>query len=160
MVANAKIKNILILILVITAIAGFFWFARFFGSGESAESESPAVICKPQNAPPEFQQCFWTAHIHAHVEIFKNSKSVPVRFEQGELEEEHTHSESNKLHWHGLIPVNPQIKEVNDWSPLRIGAIPKDLKLQIEGKPVFIVNGQEVDPSYVWQDGDHIEIRF
>lgn len=160
MIPNAKIKNALILLLVISAIAGFFWFARFFGSGEKAESEKPAVICKPQNAPPENQQCFWTAHIHAEVKVLKNGETVAVLFEQGELEEEHTHSEPNKLHWHGLIPVDPKTKKVKDWSSLRIDTIPKDLKLQLEGQPKFIVNNKEVDPSYIWRDGDMIEIRY
>lgn len=160
MTKDMKVKNALILILVIAAIAGFFWFVRFFGSGEKAESEKPAVICNSQNAPLENQQCFWTAHIHANVKVFKNGEAVAVRFEQGELEGEHTHSESNKLHWHGLIPVDPQTKEVRDWSSLRVDAIPKDLKLQLEGQPKFIVNGKEADPSYIWQDGDMIEIRY
>ena len=153
-------KSAIIIIVVIAAIAGFFWLANFLGSGEKAESEKPAVICKPQNAPPEQQECFWTAHIHATVRLFKNGTEIPVRFEEGELEGQHTHSEPNKLHWHGLIPVDSKTKEVTDWSALEIQKIVADFKLSQEGTPKFIVNSREVDPSYIWKDGNSIEIRY
>lgn len=157
---GSRTKYIILLVLVIAAIAGFFWFANFFGSGEGAESEKPVVICKPQNAPPEQQECFWTAHIHTHVQVFRAGKELPVKFEEGVLEGQHTHSEPNELHWHGLIPVDPKTKEVTDWSALQIQKIVTDFKLPQEGAPKFIVNSKEVEPFYIWQDGDHIEIRF
>lgn len=155
-----QLKSIVIIILVIAAITGFFWIAKFLGSGEGVESEKPAVICKPQNAPPESQECLWTAHIHAEVKVFKNGNEIPVRFEQGELEGQHTHSEPNKLHWHGLIPVDPKTKEVTDWSALAVQKVVTDFKLSQEGAPKFIANNKEVDPSYIWKDGDSIEIRY
>lgn len=155
-----KAKSLFILVIVVAAILGFFWLADFLGSGEKAESEKPIVICKPQNAPPEKQECLWTAHIHATVKVFKNDKEIPIRFEQGKLEEEHTHSEQNKIHWHGLIQVSPKTKEVEDWSSLAVSTIPDSLKLSVEGIPQFLVNGKEVDPSHIWQDGDIIEIRY
>lgn len=157
---NTKIKNALILIIVIAAIAEFIWFARFFGSGENAESEKPAVICKPQNAPPEQQECFWTAHIHAGIKVFQDNQEIPLSFEEGELEKVHTHAEKDKLHWHGLIPVDPKIKEVTDWSALSIKQLLKDLGLSIEDGPQIIVNGKEVDLSQTWKDGDIIEITY
>ncbi len=157
---NKQIKNLLIILLVVGAIAGFFWIASYLGSGESAESEKPIVICKPQNAPPEQQECLWTAHIHATVKVFKNGKEIPVKFEEGKLEGQHTHSEPNKLHWHGLIPVDPKTKEMTDWSALQIQKIIIDFNISQEGTPKFIVNSKAVEPSYIWQDGDTIEIRY
>jgi len=157
---NNQLKSIAIIFLVIAAVVGFFWIARYFGGGESVESEKPAVICKPQNAPPEQQECFWTAHIHATVRVFKNGAEIPVRFEEGKLEGQHTHSEPNKLHWHGLIPVDPRTKEVADWSVLEVQGIIADFGLSQEGTPRFIVNGEEVALFYVWKDGDTIEIRY
>lgn len=155
-----KIKSILILLVVVFAILGFFGLANFLGSGEKAQSEKPIVICNPPNASPEQQKCNWTAHVHATVKVFKQGKEVPVSFEEGELEGQHTHSEPNKLHWHGLIPVDSKTKVVSDWSLLEVGRIPKDFKLAVEGASKFVVNGKEVDPSYIWQDGDTIEIRY
>lgn len=157
---KSKLKSILILLAVIAAILGFFWLANFLGSGEKVQSEKPLVICNPPNVPPEQQKCNWTAHIHATVRLFNKGKEIPVKFEEGELEGQHTHSEPNKLHWHGLIPVDPKTKEVTDWSALQVQKIVTDFKPSQGGAPKFIVNGKEVEPSYVWKDGDIIEIRY
>lgn len=157
---NSKLKNLLILLAVIAAILGFFWLANFLGSGENVQSEKPLVICNPPNMPPEQQKCNWTAHIHATVRLFNKGKEIPVKFEEGELGGQHTHSEPNKLHWHGLIPVDPKTKEVTNWSALRVQKIVTDFKPSQGGTPKFIVNGKEVEPSYVWRDGDTIEIHY
>lgn len=151
-----QIKNVLILIVIVGAILGLFLIGRFFGSGENVESEKPLVICQPQNAPPEQQKCNWTAHIHAMVKVFMKGEGVPLGFEEGILEGSHTHAEPNKLHWHGLIPVDPKTKEVNDWSALEV----QKLIPPRETEPKFIVNSKEVEPSYIWQDGDTIKILY
>ncbi len=83
-----------------------------------------------------------------------------MKFEEGELEGQHTHSEPNKLHWHGLIPVDPKTKEVTDWSALEVQKIVTDFKLSRGRTPKFIVNGKEVPSTYIWKDGDVIEIRY
>ncbi len=155
-----QLKSIIILFLVIVAIVGFFWVANFLGSGEKAQSEAPLVICNPPNVSPEQQKCNWTAHIHFMLKVFKGSEEISLKFETGELQAQHTHAEPNKIHWHGLIPVDSLTKEVTDWSALEIGKIPVDLKLNIDGTPKFIVNGQEVEPSYIWKDGDTIELKY
>lgn len=147
------IKNILIIVIVIGAVVAFFWLSNRFGGGENVQSEQPAVVCQQQ-------QCFWTAHIHAQIKVFKNHQEVPIGFEQGELENNHSHSEKNKLHWHGLIPVDPNTKELTDRSILRIDRIPQDLGLSFDGQAEFMVNGNKVEPSYIWQDGDNIEIHY
>ncbi len=157
---NKQLKSILIILVVVAAIFGFFKFATFFGTGERAQSEKPLVICNPPNVPPEQQKCNWTAHSHFMLKVFKGSEEIPLKFETGELQAQHTHVEPNKIHWHGLIPVDSKTKEVTDWSVLEVGKIPVDLKLNIEGTPKFIGNGQEVEPSYVWKDGDTIEIHY
>jgi len=155
-----QLKSIIAIFLVVVAIISFFWIVNFLGSGEKAQSEKPLVICQPQNAPPEKQKCNWTTHIHAMVKVFKDGKELSVRFEEGKLEGQHTHSEPNKLHWHGLISVDPKTKEVTDWSALEVQEIVTDFRLSKEGIAKFIVNNQEVDPSHIWKDGDNIEIRY
>lgn len=159
---NPKTKNIIALIVAVAAILGFVWFALNFGvGGEKVESEKPLVICNPPNIPPEQQKCFWTAHIHFHLKVFdKQGNVITVGFEQGDLQAMHTHAEAGLIHWHGLIPVDPRGKQVKDWSALEVQNIPRDLKLSLEGTPKFIANGKEVEPSYIWQDGDHIEIHY
>lgn len=155
-----QLKSVFIVALVVIAVTAFFWVAKNFGGGESVESEKPLVICQPQNAPPEQQKCNWTAHIHAIVRLFSKGKKIPVKFEEGVLEGQHTHSESNKLHWHGLIPIDPKTKKVTDWSALQVQKIVTDFKLSQDGTQKFIVNSKEVEPSYIWQDGDIIEIHY
>lgn len=154
---SKKIKNFLIILLVSVAILGFFWLAKFFGSGERAQSEKPLIICLPQNVSAEQQKCNWTAHIHATVEIFMKGEEVSLGFEQGNLDGAHTHAEPNKIHWHGLIPVDPKTKVVTDWSSLEVSKLALGGR---EGTPKFIVNSKQVEPSYTWQDGDVIEIRY
>lgn len=157
---NKKIKNIIALLIVAAAILGFFWLANLLGTGEKAQSEKPLVICNPPNVPSKQQKCNWTAHIHAIVRLFSGGKEILVKFEEGRLEGQHTHSEPNKLHWHGLIPVDPKTKEVTDWSALQVQRIVTDFKPSQAGAPKFIVNGKEVEPSYIWKDGDMIEIHY
>lgn len=154
---SKQFKNIIILFIIIAAIISVVWVAKFLGSGEKTQSEKPLVICNPSNVPPEQQTCNWTAHIHATVKIFMKSEQASLGFEQGNLEGAHSHAEPNKIHWHGLIPVDPKTKEVTDWSALELS------KLALGGretKPKFIVNAKETDPSYIWQDGDTIEIHY
>lgn len=157
---NTKIKSVIALLVIAVAILGFFWLANFLGSGEKAQSEKPLVICNPPNVPPEQQKCNWTAHIHATVRLFSRGEEIPVKFEEGVLEGQHTHSDPNKLHWHGLIPVDPKTKEVTNRSALEVQKIVTDFKLAQAGAPKFIVNGKEVEPSYIWKDGDMIEMRY
>lgn len=157
---HEKMKSMLFLLIIIVTISGFFWLASFLGAGENIKSEKPLVICQPQNATPEQQKCFWTAHIHNSVKVFKGNEEIQIGFEQGELKGVHTHAEKNKFHWHGLLPVDPKTREVIDWSSLYVGNIPRDLKFSTEGTPMFIVNGKEVNRFYIWQDGDVIEILY
>lgn len=154
---NARAKSLLALVAVVGVVVGVFWFGRNFGGGERVQSEKPLVICQPPDAPPEQQQCFWTAHIHATVKVFMKGEEVPLGFEQGALEGPHTHAEKNKGHWHGLIPVDYQTREVKDWSALELSKIALGPQ---EGNRTFVVNGKEVDPSYIWKDGDSIEIHY
>lgn len=154
---NTKVKSIIALLVVIAAIIGFFKLANLLGSGEKAQSEKPLVICQPQNAPPEQQKCNWTAHVHVTVKVFMKGEDASLGFEQGNLEGSHSHAEPDKLHWHGLIPVDPKTKEVVDWSAFEVSKLALGPQ---EGNRKFIVNGKEVEPSYIWRDGDTIEIRY
>lgn len=150
------------LVLIVVLLAGFIIFKlalRVGTAGENVQSEKPMVICSPHNAPADQQKCYWTAHIHVGVKIFNKGKEVPIGFEQGALEKGHTHAQKNKLHWHGLIPVDTKTKEF-DTSAFRIDKIPGDLKVSLPGNPRFIVNGKQEEGSYLWHDGDEVEIYY
>lgn len=126
-----------------------------------SRGSEPQVICQPQNAPVVNQECFWSTHWHFGVKVVnKQGEEVSLRFEQGDLEETHTHSDNSVLHWHRLIPVDPETQEVTDWSELMVREIPEDLGLSLEGEPRFIVNGQEVAPDYILKNHDEVEVRY
>lgn len=149
-------KQIFILIGVILAVIVIILFARRFGSGESVRSERPRVICN--------DQCFWTAHLHANLKVFNEGNPVSMGFEQGNLQGVHTHTQSDKIHWHGFLPVDRLTQKITDSSPLALVVILRDLGITID-KPTavvkFFVNGQETeDLTSIWQDGDNIEIHY
>lgn len=153
-----KWTNVLIIGFVVIGLLAFFYVANRFSGGEKGiTTEKPITTCQPENTPPEQQKCYWTAHIHATVRIFMKGQAVPLGFEKGNLESAHTHAEPDKIHWHGLIPVDSKTKEKTDWSPLAVSKLALGGR---EGTPKFIVNGQEVNPSHIWKDGDTIEIRY
>lgn len=143
-----KLSYLTVLLVAILGIGGIFWFAGKFGSGEKVESEKPTIVCKTIRQAQD--ECFWTAHIHATIKVFQDDNEIPLTFEQGKLEGLHTHTEKNKLHWHGLV---------KDWSALTIERLLKDLGLSIEDAQI-IVNGKEVPLPHAWRDGDTIEIRY
>lgn len=154
MANRSRLPSVVLLLVALVAIGAFFWVAKRFGSGEQVQSEMPLVICQPSG------DCLWTAHLHAAVRVFQGDREVPLRFEQGDLAAEHTHSNPQTLHWHGLLPADPATKEVTDWSALAVNRLPENLKLSLSGTPTFLVNGQTVDPATVWKDGETIEIRY
>jgi hypothetical protein len=158
---NKYITNVLILIAAISGLFLLFKLVNYVGIvGENVQSEKPMVICSNQNASPDQQKCHWTAHIHAQVKIFHKGKEVSIGYEQGDLQKGHTHAKKNKLHWHGLLPVDPTTKQIIDSSEFRIEKIPNDLNIQLSGKRRFVVNGKEKDGSYEWKDGDIVEIYY
>ncbi len=159
-IALKKLPHIVLLCVVIAAIYGFFFLATHFGTGENVRSEEPIVICQPQEAPLEQQRCVWTAHRHFLLHVFEGTKEWPLPFEHGDLQGMHTHAEKQKMHWHGLIPVDPLTKKVLDWSPLHVSKIVDDMELSTESAPQYIVNGLLVPASTVLQDGDTIDIRY
>ncbi|MEX0940836.1 MAG: hypothetical protein WDZ41_05745 [Candidatus Babeliales bacterium] len=161
-----RIKNISIIVTVLFVIILFFWIARYFG-GESAMNEPPQIVCKIVASKEE---CFLTAHIHAELKLLKNNQELSIGYEKGNLDRNHTHSQKNINHWHGLIGIDPKNKNkkytfenLTDFADFQIKFIPEDFNWneKFKAKPKkFMVNGKEVDPSYRWQAKDKIEIHY
>lgn len=91
---------------------------------ERIRSESPITFCLNE------EECFFTTHIHYHITLIENGREKTLTFEKGPLERFHTHFEKNKVHWHGLLPVNPEGKEFLE--QLTLSDMLKDLELPIE----------------------------
>ncbi|HLY68382.1 MAG TPA: hypothetical protein VKR53_01560 [Puia sp.] len=156
---SKKIQNIIIIIVIIFITILFFWSGNYFSGGESDISEPSRIICKKSKITKE-EECFWTAHIHSKLKILKGNKEIPLGYEKGNLSRNHTHSQKGINHWHGLIKVDKDSKQVLDWSDFKIELIPKDFEINFKEKPKFIVNNKQVEQDYIWKDKDGIEIYY
>lgn len=183
MTPKRKVRTDIITLLFVLALATVsisFLFAFHFTGEASIKSEEGIVFCQPENAPPESQKCFFTAHWHMifDVKICGETKIFP--FETGELTKLHTHVETNKVHWHGLLPVDPFTKNITDFSDLKLGNIFSELKIPISNEGIYnfkngdkcpdgtpgqlrvFVNGEQKENflDYVLRDGDRIKAEF
>lgn len=159
-----KWSSIAIASFVIIGLISFFYVANRFSGGEKGVStEKPITTCQPENAPPNKQKCYYTAHSHMVLNITIDGKKVDLPFEKGRLQKSHTHAEKNKIHWHATLPVDPKTKQVTDYSALKLKAVLDEMQINYKGKKVMVlVNGQEKSKGldYVWQDGDNVEVKL
>jgi len=173
--------NILILLFVLATVIIFVSYLATHFTGETGiRSDKGITFCQPENAPPDQQKCFFTAHWHMHADIKICGEPKVLSYETGDLEKLHTHVETNKVHWHGLLPVSPTTKEVTDYSQMKMSNLFSELKVPISNSGIYdfenggicpngrvgnlkvSVNGQEQKDflSYILKDGDHIKIEF
>ncbi len=110
---SKKYFLVLITILVV-GVLGYGLYSYY----TSGAKEQGIIVCNPQNP----DECYWQAHIHTFViqEVCGESKAFPK--EHGELEEDHTHEETNIIHWHDRIMIEKQTGELVDISALTLGA--------------------------------------
>ncbi len=159
-----KWSNVLIIGFVVIGLIAFFYVANRFGGGEKGvTTEKPITTCQPENAPPEKQKCYYTAHIHMNLHVINGGQTVDLSFEKGDLQKSHTHAEKNKIHWHVTLPVDPKSKQITDYSPLRLKAVLDEFQINYQGKKInVLVNGQEKSEGvdYIWQDGDTVEVKI
>lgn len=159
-----KWSNIVLIVFVIAGLVAFFYVANRFSGGEkSVSTEKPITTCQPENAPLDKQKCYYTAHLHIVLNVIVDGKKVDLHFEKGSLQKSHTHAEENKIHWHATLPVDPQTKQITDYSSLKLKAVLDELQINYQGKKVkVLINGQEKSEGldYIWQDGDNVEINL
>ncbi|MBI4149530.1 hypothetical protein HY491_03720 [Candidatus Woesearchaeota archaeon] len=138
----------------------------------TASAEEGIMVC-------ESGQCFWAAHIHSQLRVEICGEEVDMGLEEGELAETHTHKERGQLHFHERLPVDPETKQVTDFSPLQLSVFFEGMGMQltsecigewcngdlctgVPGRLSMTVN--EVPSTsfggYTWQDGDVIDITF
>ena len=170
------IINIIILALIILMGYSYYYFKT------TASETTGIVVC-------EAGECFWAAHIHSLLYIDICGEQIDFGLEEGPLESTHTHKEKNKLHFHERLPVNPETKEVTDFTPLKIETVLNNFGIEtsdgcIAGKCINdMCNGKvgswvlnienEYDvmtaistieeiplEDYIWKEGDIITISF
>jgi hypothetical protein len=173
--------NILILLFVLATVIIFVSYLATHFTGETGiKSDKGIAFCQPENAPPDQQKCFFTAHWHVHADIKICSEPKILSYETGDLEKLHTHVETNKVHWHGLLQTDPITKEITDYSQMKMSNLFAELKVPVANNGIYnfkngdtcpdgrtgnlevLVNGQDQQDflNYILKDGDHISIEF
>ena len=124
-------------------------------------------------------ECYWSAHIHAQVEVSTCGQDYRFPIEKGPLDGPHTHEEKNLIHFHDRLRFDPVTKEILNPAPLKLGAFFDNMEVPFDGNKVLdkmngdLCNGQSGivkmfvngKPSgdfrdYIWKDGDKIDIIF
>jgi hypothetical protein len=173
--------NIVILLFVLATVIIFVSYLATHFTGETGiKSDKGIIFCQPENAPPAEQKCYFTMHWHVHADIKVCDETKIFPYETGDLETLHTHVETNKIHWHGLLPVDPVTRAVTDYSQMKMSILFSELKVPISNNGIYdfkngdscpngrignlkvSVNGQEQKDflNYILKDGDHISIEF
>ncbi len=173
--------NIIILLFALTLMVIFASYLATHFTGESGiKSEQGLTFCQPEDAPPEQQRCYFTAHWHTFFDVKICGQPRVLPFETGDLLRLHTHVETNKVHWHGLLPVDPFTKQITDFSGLRLRNVFEELKIPVanggiygfkdgdrcpDGRPGrwrILVNDEEASEgmNYVLKDKDRIIMEF
>lgn len=117
----------------------------------------------------EGKVCQLSQHIHADIEANICGREVTFEKEKGRTDQTHTHKESNKIHWHAPLKVDPQTRLPLDPKPLQVSSFLAQMDFTLAACPQnpnpdlkVTVNGLDMPSKldYVWQDGDKIELRY
>lgn len=173
--------NILILVFALALIIiSISYLAAHFTGESGIKTEEALTFCQPENASPDQQKCYFTAHWHFHFDakICDETKLLP--YETADLLKLHTHVETDKVHFHGLLPVDPKTKEITDYSDLKLRNVFAQLKVPVKENEVYgykdgdtcpngrtgelkvLVNGEEQKDfmNYILKNSDKVTIRF
>ena len=151
-------------IIITITIAGFLIFSAYFYQNSEQEKEG-FFTCSQDNKVCELSQ-----HIHSQIEVNVCGEKITLPKEKGKLNNAHTHKETNKIHWHERMQVDPITREPLDPTPLKISSFLKQMDYEFpntcSGNPnpllSVTVNGSMVDENldYTWKDGDVIIIEY
>jgi len=160
-------------------LTGIIIAAVIFGLGYSVSSfyneggEKGFTVCGPDG-------CDLAIHAHAELEMSVCGEEYDLGLEDGNLGQQHTHKEKNKLHFHSLIKSEKDTGKLLEPEKLFVGELFDQLEIQFTkecfgeycngdicpngnaGELKMTVNGipnEEYD-EYVWNDGDTVKISF
>lgn len=164
-------KFLLGIALAILLVVGIYSYQQYKSSQIETEG---LVICSKDGV------CEKSLHIHAELNVAICGKDATLAKDKGDFSDIHTHKETNLLHFHERLQVNPE-GEILDNSPLKLSTAVMALSgmsLSDEcigdkcngkrcpngepGKLKLTVNGlvQKEIAGYVWKDQDKMELRF
>lgn len=149
--------------LVITLV-GFLIFSVY--SYQTSEQEKEGFF----TCSPDGKVCELSQHIHAQIEVNVCGEKITLSKEEGELNKTHTHKESNTIHWHEKMQVDPITRKPLDPTLLKISSFLQQMNYEFPNRcsdnsnPILsvTVNGSEVSEKldYTWKDGDAIIIEY
>lgn len=115
------------------------------------------------------ESCFWSAHIHAVMDLTYCGQQFDLAKDKGDLRGPHTHKEKNEMHApHSPQPVDSKTNEFINPTPLTVGgfldAMDIDTKTPCPGSKNSVatvtINNQQKTLDYIWQDEDQIKIIY
>jgi len=168
---SKKIKRTAALALILLAVIGLSYSVYIVYT--SGAAQRGVFVCISES------ECYWSAHIHAEVDVNICGEEYRFPVEKGPLNGPHTHEEKNLIHFHERLRIDPVTKEILDTKPLTLGSFFDNMEVSFDNDRVLnkingdLCNGQpgtvkmfvNGKPSsdfrdYVWKDGDKIIIVF
>lgn len=164
-------KSILIFVILAGLIAGgIFVVDKYQKSGIEQEG---LIICNPNT-------CEKSLHVHAIVTASVCGETINFPHNTGDINQQHTHTQDNQIHFHHRLKLNPITYIVIDLSPLYLGNFFDNMSMRLTqsclgdkcngdacaparpGQLTMTVNDQpnQLFDQYPWQDGDIINLNF
>jgi len=154
----------IIIAVVALAILGFMGYSVYTYYQSEQEKEG-FFACNQDGTVCELSQ-----HIHADIDVTVCGKEIIFPKEAGRTDEQHTHKETNLMHLHARLKVDPQTKEPLNPTRRQVQAFLDQMDFQFPDtcpdnpNPTMTVYVNDIESSesldYVWVDGDRIEIEY
>ena len=140
---------------------------------ESGIEEEGIVVCQDNI-------CEKSLHIHATITGSVCGKELDFDRHEGDTNEQHTHDDDDRMHFHNRLKVDPLTEEITDASPLYLGNFFNNLDIPFtsqcfgdkcngdvcpsgkRGQVHLTVNGEDNSllDKYPWKEGDDIRVYF
>lgn len=110
------------LAIILLLVAGLVY--SVYDVYSTGAAEGGVVVCTSEQTPEASGgACYWSAHIHAEVNIeLCGDASYRFPVEKGRLDGPHTHEERNLIHFHEKLRIDTSTKEILDTKLLTLGA--------------------------------------
>ena len=150
-------------VLGILAVGAYFLYS-YLTYEESDYDSKGFFICNQDKTICENSQ-----HIHANIVVKSCGKEVLFDKEKGRTDQQHTHKEVNRIHWHARERVNPDTRAPLNIYPRTIKAFFEQMEFKApqncgESKATVQVkvNGQDNPQGldYMWVDNDKLDVEI
>ncbi len=168
---SKKFKRAAIFAIVLLAVIGLSYSVYIVYT--SGAAQRGVVVCVSET------ECYWSAHIHAEVDVNTCGEEFRFPVEKGRLDGPHTHEEKNLIHFHERLPIDTATKDILNTQPLMLGAFFDAMDVNFDSDKILdknngdfcndkqstlkmFVNGVPSSSfrDYIWKDGDKINLVF